>query len=472
MKKNLFQAGKLGKLISSALVFSTFSALGMSAAAAEESPSIIGSNEWLFYRYEMTDANDTQATNASLQLIERLHQVLARNGVTLAVAMVPLKMRIYSDQLPASVKINPFMANNYARMASILQTAQVPQFDLNTAFMNSSKRAGETPLFIRLDTHWSPSGAMQAAEAIKAGIDADPALKNVLAGTPETKYTMAWDKRKVNSKSRDLVEQLPKGSAPFGGEQLQAFRVTKDPASGGGLLGDSAGGGVTLMGSSYSNDWTGFPDALRYNLQRDVLRVSVGADQGSWMGMESYLRDDAFQTRKPKLIIWEMPERDMRAPPNYKYRDARYISDNSEWLLRAAALTQGSCKPSGLTAKLEAGGLAAGKAVTGTDFSTEATAEADFIELSFDKPLEKLDYLSARVTSAGSKTVSVEGSGPGVATRRFAMQVAGDEAAHNFKAALPSNGKGYTKLRIFPGKSRSFAMKELQVCRQPDDLLK
>ena len=28
-----------------------------------------------------------------------------------------------------------------------------------------------------------------------------------------------------------------------------------------------------------------------------------------------YLRDDSFQTNKPKLLIWEMPERDMAAPP-------------------------------------------------------------------------------------------------------------------------------------------------------------
>jgi alginate O-acetyltransferase complex protein AlgJ len=54
--------------------------------------------------------------------------------------------------------------------------------------------------------------------------------------------------------------------------------------------------------------------------------------------MEAYLKDDAFKTNKPKLIIWEIPERELRSPPNYKYRDARYVIDNNDWLARVDAL--------------------------------------------------------------------------------------------------------------------------------------
>ena len=66
----------------------------------------------------------------------------------------------------------------------------------------------------------------------------------------------------------------------------------------------------------------------------------MNALQGSWVGMEEYLMNDAFQTRRPKLIIGEMPERDMRSPPNYRYREARYQIDNREWLMRASAWAQ------------------------------------------------------------------------------------------------------------------------------------
>ena len=56
--------------------------------------------------------------------------------------------------------------------------------------------------------------------------------------------------------------------------------------------------------------------------------------------MESYLRDDAFQTAPPKVLIWEMPERDMHAPPDYKYREARYVTSNADWLKRVTELVK------------------------------------------------------------------------------------------------------------------------------------
>ena len=78
----------------------------------------------------------------------------------------------------------------------------------------------------------------------------------------------------------------------------------------------------------------------------------------------------------------------------------------------------------------------------------------------------------ARVITAGSKTLIMEGSGIGVTTRRFTLNVAGDDIAHALKTPLPSIGNGFTKVRIYPGKTQSFALQNLQICRQPEDLLK
>lgn len=443
------------------------------AHAADSAPGIVGKNDWLFYRYEISDASDTAATDSSLDLIQRFNKVLSSNGISMAVTLVPLKMRIYSEHLPDNIKINDYMRGNYERMSKVLRAAQVNVIDLNTVFLNNPARSSDTPLFFRLDTHWSPAGSMLAAETIKAGIDANPALKKVLDATPEENFKMVLGKRKLNSKSRDLVEQLPKDSPDFAREQIIQFNVNRAQPPKEGLLGNRPVPGVTLVGSSYSHSWTGFPDAIRYTLQRDILSFSVGADQGSWVGLESYLRDDAFQIQAPKMVIWEMPERDMRAPPNYKFRDARYVSDNSEWLLRVSALVQASCKPSAVTAKISPVGLAENATnMTGGDISTGPTNDGDFIEVGFDKPIEKLDYLTARATTAGSKTITMEGFGPDVATRRFTFNVPGDDAAHALKTPLPSKEKGFTKVRIFPGKSNGFALRNLQVCRQPEDLLK
>ncbi len=431
--------------------------------------SFVGKNDWLYLRGEFPDAADEPATNTSIDLIRRFNKALARNGIMMVFTMPPMKTRIYAEYLPDDIKVSQYMAGKYDRMVQALRAGQVNVIDLNGPFLNSTQRKSDTPLFLRLDTHWSPAGAMLAAEAIRAGIDANPALKKTLEAIPEEKFAMTWGKLKVNSTQRDMIKLLPAGSPDFAAEQVLPFFVSKEQKISGSLLGDGATAAITLIGSSYSGPWYGFSDALRYTLQRDILTAWVEATRGAWVGMESYLRDDSFQTNKPKLLIWEIPARLMDSPPDYKFREARYHSDNTEWLLRAAAWVQSSCTPSPVAAKVVAGGIV----TSATDnVAAGKTTDQDFIELSFDKPIGKLDYLAASVATTGSKKMVLEASGAGVETRWFDVPVPGNGAEHVFKAPLPSDGKGFTKLRIFPGKSSAFEFRGLQVCRQPEDLLK
>lgn len=443
-----------------------------SAHAAEPATGILGKNEWLFYRYEMTDASDAVKTNTTLDLIQRFNKVLADNNIAMAVAMVPLKMRIYAEHLPDEIKVNDYMSANGDRMAKILRGAGVYVMDLNTAFLSSPKRTSDSPLFFRLDQNWSPSGVMVAAEAIKEGILATPALKSALDATPEEEFKAVWSNRKRASKGRDLIQHLPPNSPGFPPEQVTQVTVNRVRPPQLDTSGKRAPSGIALLGSGFSHDWTGFSDALRYVLQRDILSMGVGTDQGSWVGMENYLQSDSFQAKAPGILIWEMPERDMRAPPDYKFRDARYVIDNSEWLLRVSALVQTACKPSTVSARLVPTGLAKDIAhLKSGGIEAGPVSDGDFIEINFDKPIEKLDYLSAMATTYGSGTMVLEGSGPGATTRRFSMGVPGDGLPHVLKTPLPSNGTGFTKVRIFPGPTSKFILQGVQVCRQPRDPL-
>jgi alginate O-acetyltransferase complex protein AlgJ len=443
-----------------------------SAHAQDAITGIVGKNQWLFYKPELTTATDSPATETSLGLIQKFNKVLAANGVELVVVMAPLKMRIYAEHLPDDIKLNDYMKGNYDRMQQLLRSNKVNSVDINSAFLTSTKRDSDAPFYFRLDTHWSPSGAMVAAEAIKAAMESTPSLKKALDSIPEEKYKITINKRKRPSKGRDLVPVVPPNSPAFEPELLGQVNIDRVAPAKEDLLGNRQSSGLALLGSSYSMDWTGFSDALRFVLQRDVVSMGVPADQGSWVGMETYLQDDSFQIKAPKVLIWEMPERDMRAPPDLKYRPARYISDNSEWLMRASAWIQNSCKPSKVTAKIANTGLAANPAaLKGAGMVTGATNEGDFIEINFDNPVEKLDYLSLRSLVAGSKTVTLEASGPGVTTRKFTLTVAGDDIAHALKSPLPSNGRGFNKVRIFPGKTNGFSVENVQICRQPEDLL-
>jgi len=449
------------------------SALTCHSLWAQQGTTIIGKNDWLFYQYEMTDPSYSNLENTSLDLIAKFNRQLRANGINLVVTLVPLKMRVYSEHLPDSIKLSEYMIGSYARMSGVLASAQVHLADLNTVFLASQSRNSDAPFFFRLDSHWAPAGAMLAAETIKSSIDANSELKKTLNALPVEKFNIIYGKRKRPSKGRDLAEQLPTGSPNFAAEMVTPVNISRAQPPKEDLLGNRLPVGITLVGSSYSHEWTGFPDALRYVLQRDVLGVSVGADRGSRVGMESYLRDDSFQTKAPEILLWELPERDMKAPPDYKFRDARYVTNNTEWLLRVSALVQAKCEIAEPQARVVATGLGSKSGqLKGNDLVAGPTVDGDFVEISFDKPLEKLDYLSARLTLDGPKLVTLEGSGAGVASRQLVYPVAGDDASHVFKVTVPSATKGFSKVRIFPGKSNGFALQNLQVCRQPAELLK
>lgn len=314
-------------------------ALGFSIAqAAETAPVLFGKNDWLFTPYEFATSADAQDTQATIQLLEKANKLFERKGIALALVIVPSKIRIHADQLPDNKPLDSYTADKYENAYKTLSAGGVTVVNLNKAFLASPHRTSDTPLFLRLDTHWSPSGALLAAEAIKAEIDGNTVLKSALAATPEVKFALTWNKQKSNTRARDLVKYLPAGSSNYPPEQVMPFKVARVQASQSSLLDAGEAVGITVIGSSYTNKNTGYPDGLRYTLQRELLDISLPVDQGPWYGMEAYLKDESFKTKKPKLIIWEIPERELRSPPNNKFRDPRYIIDNNEWLSRVSEL--------------------------------------------------------------------------------------------------------------------------------------
>ena len=314
-------------------------AMAAGVTFAQESSVVIGKDSWLFTRYEYAVPSDAQDTQVSIDLLTQASKLFNQKGIAVAVVLVPSKIRIYSDKLPDDKPLDAYTNGKYAAAVQALTAGGVTVVNLNDVFLSSPDRLGDTPLFLRLDTHWSPSGAALAAETIKATIDSAPALKAALGATPEVAYTMEWNKQKTTTRARDLVRYMAAADQKqFKPEQVLPFKVTRTAASAAGLQGAGDNVGILVIGSSYTNAATGYPDAIRYQLQRDLLDISIQVDKGPWVGMEEYLKDGAYKSSKPKLIIWEIPERELRSPPNAKYRDARYQSDNNEWLGRITNL--------------------------------------------------------------------------------------------------------------------------------------
>jgi alginate O-acetyltransferase complex protein AlgJ len=273
-------------------------------------------------------------------MLDKANKMFERKGVTLALVIVPSKSRVNAAQLPDSIKVDAYTDGKYANAVGALRAAGVNVVSLDDAFRNSPHKASDTPLFMRLDTHWSHTGAYLAAQTIKTEIEKSPALRSAWQAMPEEKYNLTWATNKIPVRTRDLVKLLPKGSPSYPAEQVLQFKVSRTTEAKVGLLNGADTTLITAIGSSYSNKNTGYPDALRFFLQRNLLDISIPVDQGPWVGMEAYLKDDSFKINKPKMIIWELPERELRSPPNYKFRDARYVIENNDWLARISALLQ------------------------------------------------------------------------------------------------------------------------------------
>jgi len=134
-------------------------------------------------------------------------------------------------------------------------------------------------------------------------------------------------------------------------------------------------------------------------------------------------------------------------------------------LLQVAALVQGVCLPTNISAKLELGSLYQGQGqIAGT-----VTKESDFVDIGLDGPADNRSYLSARLTTNGSKQVGIEAMETGGSMRKFSVDVAGDELDHIFKIPLGLSSRGVNRIRLYPGNTNSFALSEVKVCRYPEE---
>lgn len=313
-------------------------AVGVASANADTAPVLFGKDGWLFTPYEFAIPSDANDTAATIQMLQRANKLFAEKDIALALVIVPSKIRIHSDKLPDDKPLDTYTSGKYAKAVSALRDGGVHVVSLNEEFLASPNKSSETPLFLKYDTHWSPTGALLAAEVIAKQISADPYLNAALAKTKVEKFSLDMAPKRTVTRARDLVRLLPAGAPTYPPELVQTFKVKRVSEAQGSLTGDAEAVDITVIGSSFTNKNTLYPDGLRYTLQRNLLDISLPVDQGPWYGMASYLGDDSFKTRKPKLIIWEIPERELRSPPNYAVRDARYVINNEEWISKIASL--------------------------------------------------------------------------------------------------------------------------------------
>lgn len=187
---------------------------------AAQDAVIVGKDNWLFVRHEMVlEALDSQA-QASFRLIEKLNRMLEQRGIALAVIIVPSKMETYPQHLPDDFKVDAYMRGFNDLAIKSMRSNGVAVIDLKAPMREAALKDIDNPLFFRLDTHWTPAGALVAAQAVQAGIADNPVLNKALEAVPVTDYKLTWVKRIFRQTNiRDITQFLPAGTPAYPPEE-------------------------------------------------------------------------------------------------------------------------------------------------------------------------------------------------------------------------------------------------------------
>jgi alginate O-acetyltransferase complex protein AlgJ len=263
---------------------------------------LIGREGWLFSAEEFQQARDLEASlRVDEAAVREIRRELAGRGVSLVVALVPAKARVYPEKLgryalPAGV------ADRYRKLQALLAGLGVPAPDLLAA-LQAARRRGE--VFLRSDTHWTPLGAGAAADALAGAVNG--LLSK--AGSPRTRF--ASSEGPPQEHRGDLLNFLPLG--PF----LQRLgprpdvvrpRLTAPLQAPTGLF-DQPAVPVVLVGTSYSaGELWNLEGALKTALEADVLNVAKEG-QGPLAPMRALLAGPVLEEIGAKVVIWEIPER-------------------------------------------------------------------------------------------------------------------------------------------------------------------
>ncbi|WP_144637127.1 alginate O-acetyltransferase AlgX-related protein [Bordetella genomosp. 13] len=265
-----------------------------------------GCDGWLFLRDELLVHRDAALhAQARAATVARVQQALGKHGIGLLVAVVPDKTRIESEHLCGLHRPAELQARATDWIAR-LTARGVPVVDLTPALQGVPGDA-----YLRTDTHWNEAGAGAAAQAIAQRIKA--------LGTPLQPAAYTVQAKLQAPRQGDLVrlaglDWLPADWQPKG-EIVQEHVYTAQAqaaTSADDLFGDAGLPTVAVLGTSYSRTSNFIPQLSQ------ALGGAVGnfARDGGMFGgaAQAYFASTSYAKTPPKLIVWEVNERDLQTP--------------------------------------------------------------------------------------------------------------------------------------------------------------
>lgn len=260
-----------------------------------------GKDGWLFLTDELrfVEGGSTHL-RVRAELLSAAARSLDRQGVKLVVALVPDKSRLYSNNL-TSGHYPEYNRSRYQDALTSLRMRNVIVVDLLKPLTLS---AAQGEVYYRSDTHWNQTGAQVAAEAValtvrKLGFELEKTTFSTTNSGGKTERT------------GDLIrlmglDDTPKALRPRPDIETPVITRQSSIDSAVGLFGDTVVP-VVLTGTSYSlrGNFHGF---LQQALSAKVLNTAKDGG-GLLQATTAYLTDNAFQSAKPQILVWEVPER-------------------------------------------------------------------------------------------------------------------------------------------------------------------
>ncbi|MBN2657464.1 MAG: hypothetical protein JXR86_10410 [Spirochaetales bacterium] len=258
---------------------------------------LIGDEDWLFTTEEFDEKLDPDMTYAGFfREIEETKDFFDHEGITLIIAPVPSKSRIYRER-SRRFGYSEHIENRYTDALAEFRNLEIPAPDLEFTLCGI---ASEEEVFYQYDTHWTGEGAARAAEALAE--TAEPFL-----GRYDFSHRSYFiDKVEKASFKGDLLSFVPPLQE---NREIYTRKILEDadPPSLG--LFDDPVIPVILVGTSYSFDerWN-FESELKLALQLDVLNLArEGA--GPLEPMRELINSGYFRETGSGIVIWEIPER-------------------------------------------------------------------------------------------------------------------------------------------------------------------
>jgi alginate O-acetyltransferase complex protein AlgJ len=264
-----------------------------------------GKDGWLFLTDEIRfESGSDSHMRTRIDLLAAVSSLLDQQGVKLVVLLVPDKARVHSSRLLIG-RYPTSLESRYQQAIDQLLDKNVTVIDILTPLRIHATSA---EVYYRTDTHWNQLGASIAAQTTATAIkQMNIPLQQVVF---ESRESSAPDER-----AGDLIRMIGLESAPSFLRPINDYEATvtttqtstDQPSS---LFGDTTVD-VALTGTSYSLRGN-FHGYLQEALSTKVLN---GAKDGGGLlqATKQYLTDEAFKTSKPKVLIWEIPERFLQA---------------------------------------------------------------------------------------------------------------------------------------------------------------